>query len=53
MTLLIVGLLLGLAGIVWMMVIDIISADRQCPKSGSCGSDKPVTGPIGRESRAA
>lgn len=30
MTLVILGLLLGLVGIVWMVMVNTVSADRQC-----------------------
>jgi len=53
MTLVIVGLLLGLAGLVWVMVLDIVRADRQCQRRRSDTSARPVTGPDTRESKAA
>ena len=52
MTLVIIGLLLGLLGIVWVVVLDIVWADRQCQRPGLQKSERPVTGPM-HESRAA
>ena len=46
MTLVTMGLLLGLAGIVWMMVFDIVLADRH-PWSDSRKSKKHLAGPGG------
>ena len=43
MTLVILGLLLGLVGIVWMVVVDIVSADRQCHRPASPQSGKLLT----------
>jgi hypothetical protein len=52
MTLVILGLLLGLVGIVWVIVLDIVRADRQCQRPGLHKSKRPVTGPM-HESKAA
>jgi hypothetical protein len=53
MTLVIVGLLLGFAGLVWVMVIEIILSDRQSSKRSSPKVEMPVKGPNASESRAA
>jgi len=53
MTLVIVGLLLGFAGLAWVIVLDIVLADRECPRPGSRGVESPKTGPMARESKAA
>jgi hypothetical protein len=34
MTLVILGLLFGLAGIVWVIVLDMVWKDRQCQEPG-------------------
>jgi hypothetical protein len=46
MTLVIIGLLLGLLGIVWVVVLDIVWADRQRQRPGSQKSKRPVAGPM-------
>lgn len=51
MTLVTGGLLLGLVGLVWVMVINIVSADRRSHRLGQ-NPDKPVRDPIRRESKA-
>lgn len=52
MTLVIMGLLLGLVGLVWVMVLDIVFADRHCPRPDSRRSKTLLTGPT-HESKAA
>ena len=52
MTLVIMGLLLGLVGIVWVMVLDIVLADRHRPRPDSRKSKRLLTGPM-HESKAA
>ncbi len=53
MTLVALGLLLGMVGLMWMMVIDIVRADR-CAKTQRSGDlDKPVAGAARCESKAA
>ena len=49
MTLVIVGLLLGFAGLVWVLVTDIVLSDRHC----STEAERPVKDPSAPESRAA
>jgi len=51
MTLVIMGLLLGLLGIVWVMVLDIVLADRHRPGTDSRKSKRLLTGPM-HESKA-
>jgi hypothetical protein len=51
MTLVIMGLLLGLVGVVWMTVFDLISADRQGRRFDSRKSKKLLADP--RDSKAA
>lgn len=53
MTLVILGLVGGLVGLVWLMVLDIVRSDRQCQRTGSQKSERHVTGPVQGESRAA
>ena len=53
MTLVALGLLLGMVGLMWLMVIDIVRADR-CAKTQKSGEmDKPVAGAAHCESKAA
>ena len=52
MTLVIMGLLLGLVGILWVMVVDVVLADRHRPGTDSRQSKRFLTGPI-HESKAA
>ena len=53
MTLVALGLLLGMVGLMWMMVIDIVRTDR-CAKTQRSGDlDKPVAGAARCESKAA
>ena len=53
MTLVILGLIGGLVGLVWLMVLDIVRSDRQCQRTGPQKSERHVTGPARGESRAA
>ena len=53
MTLVIIGLLMGLAGLVWVAVIDIVLSDRQSSRRCSPKAKTPVKGPSAPESRAA
>jgi len=53
MTLVIVGLLLGFAGLVWVIVLQIVLADRQCQRRCSHTSKRSVTGPSAPESTTA
>jgi hypothetical protein len=53
MTLIALGLLLGMAGLLWVAVVDIMRADRSGKTSRSRGLDKPAAESIGRESKAA
>ena len=53
MTLVILGLLIGLVGLVWLVVLDIVRMDRQCQRTGSQKSERPVASPVRGESRAA
>lgn len=52
MTLVIMGLLLGLVGLVWVIVLDIVLADRHRPRPDSRRSKTFLTGPT-HESKAA
>ncbi len=53
MTLVALGLLLGMVGLLWTMVIDIVRADR-CAKTKRSGDlDNPVAGAARCESKAA
>ncbi len=47
MTLVILGLVGGLVGLVWLMVLDIVRSDRQCQRTGSQKSERPVQVPYG------
>jgi hypothetical protein len=53
MTLVIIGLLMGLVGLIWVMVIDIVLSDRR--SSGRCSpmAEMPVKDPYAPDSRAA
>jgi hypothetical protein len=53
MTLVIVGLLLGFAGLVWILVIEIVLRDRHSSKRCSPKAERPVKDPGAPESRAA
>jgi hypothetical protein len=53
MTLVIVGLLLGFAGLVWLLVIEIVLNDRHSSKRCSPKAEMPVKDPGAPESRAA
>jgi hypothetical protein len=53
MTLVALGLLLGMTGLLWVMVIDIVRADRCAKTQSSRDLDKPVAGAAGCESKAA
>ena len=53
MTLVIVGLLLGFAGLVWVMVMEIVLSDRQSSKHCSPKAEMPAKGPSAPESRVA
>lgn len=53
MTLVIIGLLMGLAGLVWAMVMDIALRDRQSSRRCSSKAGMPVKDPSAPESRAA
>lgn len=53
MTLIALGLLLGMAGLLWVVVVDIMGADRCRKTARSRGLDKPPAGSTGRESKAA
>lgn len=53
MTLIALGLLLGMAGLLWVVVVDIMRADRCRKTARSRGLDKPVAESTGRESKAA
>jgi hypothetical protein len=53
MTLVVLGLLLGMVGLVWVMVISLMRADHQPQRYGSREPDKPVAGSARRESKAA
>jgi hypothetical protein len=53
MTLVALGLLLGMIGLMWMMVIDIVRGDRYAKTQRSGDLDKPGAGPARCESKAA
>jgi len=53
MTLVALGLLLGMVGLMWMMVIDIVRGDRYAKTQRSGDLDKPGAGPARCESKAA
>lgn len=53
MTLVALGLLLGLAGLLWVVVVDIMRADRYAKTPRSRDLDKQVAESTGRESKAA
>jgi hypothetical protein len=53
MTLVVLGLLLGMVGLLWVMVTEIMRTDHQTQRHGSREPDKPVAGSARRESKAA
>ncbi len=53
MTLVTIGLLLGLVGLIWTMVIRIVCGDLPRSRHYCHTSEKPVPKPMGHESRAA
>jgi hypothetical protein len=53
MTLVIIGLLMGFVGLVWVMAMDIVLNDRQSSKRCSPKAEMPMKGPNAPESRAA
>lgn len=53
MTLIVLGLLLGMAGLLWVVVVDIMRTDRRGKAARSRDLDKPVAESTGRESKAA
>jgi hypothetical protein len=53
MTLVALGLLLGMAGLIWVMVIEITQADHQTNKQSPRKQDKRFAGAPHCESRAA
>lgn len=53
MTLVALGLLLGMVGLLWVMVIDIMRADHQTKRESSREQDKPHAEAARCESRAA
>jgi hypothetical protein len=53
MTLVIIGLLMGLVGLVWVVVIDIVFSDRKSSTRCSPKGEMPLQDPSAPESRAA
>jgi hypothetical protein len=53
MTMVALGLLLGMAGLLWTMVIAIVQADHQTKRQSSRAQDKPLAEAAHCESRAA
>lgn len=53
MTLVALGLLLGMAGLLWVVAIDIMRADRCGKTARSRDPDKPAAESTRRESKAA
>jgi hypothetical protein len=53
MTMVAVGLLLGMVGLVWVMVIDIMQADHQTKRESPREQDKPLAEVARCESKAA
>ena len=53
MTLIELGLLLGMVGLVWVMVIDITQADYQTKRQSPREQDKPLAEAARCESKAA
>ena len=53
MTLVALGLLLGMVGLVWVMVIDITQADHQTKRQSPREQDKPLVETARCESKAA
>jgi hypothetical protein len=53
MTLVALGLLLGMVGLVWVMVIDITQADHQTKRQSPREQDKPLAEAARCESKAA
>ena len=53
MTLVALGLLLGMVGLVWVMVIDLNQADHQTNRQSPRAQDKPLVEVARCESKAA
>ena len=53
MTLVILGLLFGLVGLLWVMVIHMVSMDHRHPKADPMNPKTPITEFERRESKAA
>ena len=53
MTLVALSLLLGMVGLLWVMVVDIVRADRCAKTQRSRDLDKPVAESARREFKAA
>jgi hypothetical protein len=53
MTLVTIGLLMGFAGLVWVLVIDTVLSDRQSRRRRSTKGEMIVKDPSTPESRAA
>ncbi len=53
MTLVVLGLLLGMVGLLWVMVIEIMRADHQTKRQSPRAQDKPPAEAAHRESKVA
>ena len=53
MTLVSLGLLLGMVGLLWVMVIDITQANHQTKRQNPRGQDKPLVEAARCESKSA
>jgi hypothetical protein len=53
MTLVALGLLLGMVGLLWVMVIDIMQADHQTKRQSPRAQDKPLVEAARCEFKAA
>ena len=53
MMLVTVGLLFGLIGLGWVMVLELICTDRQSRRSGSQQASRPVAEPVRPAFKAA
>jgi hypothetical protein len=53
MTLVALGLLLGMLGLVWVIIFGIMQADHQTKRKSSRARDKPLAAAVRGESKAA
>ncbi len=53
MTLVALGLLLGMIGLVWVIIIGIMQADRQTKRESSRAQNKPLAAAVRGDSKAA